>query len=125
MRIHLGMAVVILGFAGCQKSEKAIAQADPPTTQVTDEPKRDDVMEERAKLNPTDRALVDAQEWCAISKDGRLGSMGAPIMLTIEDQTVFVCCKGCKKKAESDPDKTLAKVEELKARAKAEKDSSK
>lgn len=80
-----------------------------------------EIAEERAKLSPEDRALVEAQEWCVISSQERLGSMGAPIKLTIKGQPVFVCCGGCKRKAEADPDKTLAKVEELKAKAKEAK----
>jgi hypothetical protein len=83
------------------------------------------VAAERAKLDPADRALVESQEWCVVSTDERLGSMGPPLKLDIKGQSVFVCCKGCKKKAEADPDKTLAKVEELKAKAKAERDAKK
>ena len=45
--------------------------------------------------------------------------------LDIKGQPVFVCCKGCKRKAEADPDKTLAKAGELKAKAKAERDAKK
>ena len=73
---------------------------------------------ERAKLSPEDRALVEAQEWCVVTTDERLGSMGPPIKVMIKDQPVFLCCKGCKKKAEADPDKTIAKLEELKAKKK-------
>ena len=76
----------------------------------------DEVAGERAKLSPEDRALVDAQEWCAVSTDERLGSMGPPFKLDIKGQPVFVCCKGCKRKAEADPDKTLAAVAALKAK---------
>lgn len=78
----------------------------------------DDVKAERAKLSPEDRSLVEAQEWCVISNDERLGSMGAPVKLMIKGQPVFLCCKGCQKKAEADPDKTLAKLEELKTKKK-------
>jgi hypothetical protein len=34
---------------------------------------------------------------------------------------VFLCCKGCEKKALADPDRTLAKVKELKAEVRDEK----
>lgn len=34
------------------------------------------------------------------------------------DQPVFLCCKSCQRKALAHPEKTLAKVDELKARAK-------
>jgi len=80
---------------------------------------------ERAQLSVEDRALVDAQEWCVISDDQRLGSMGAPIKLNIKGQPVFICCKACRTKAENDPDATLAKLEELKAKARTEKDQKK
>lgn len=47
--------------------------------------------------------------------------MGPPLKLDIQGQPVFVCRKGCQRKAESDPEKTLARVAELKAKAQAEK----
>lgn len=75
-----------------------------------------EVAAERAKLDPADRAQVEAQEWCAVSTEGRLGSMGPPYKLDIKGQPVFLCCKGCRRKAEADPDKTLAAVAELKAK---------
>jgi outer membrane murein-binding lipoprotein Lpp len=97
----------------------------PPAAATTAPATVDDVAAERSKLSPEDRALVEAQEWCAVNNDERLGSMGPPLKLDIKGQPVFVCCKGCKKKAEADPDKTLAKVEELKAKAKAEREAKK
>jgi hypothetical protein len=45
--------------------------------------------------------------------------------LDIKGRPVFICCKGCRKKAEADPDRTLAKVEELKAKAKDEREAKK
>ena len=75
----------------------------------------------RKALRAVFQALIDAQGWCAVSTEERLGSMGTPIKLEIKGQPVFLCCKGCQKTAEADPDKTLAKVEELKAKVKAEK----
>ena len=41
-------------------------------------------------------------------------------VLMVNGQPVFICCKSCQKKALADADKTLAKVKELKAKAKAE-----
>jgi len=106
-------------LTGCSNSK------DQPPTQRTENTKPDEVAVERALLSAEDRALVEAQEWCVINADERLGSMGAPLKLDIKGKPVFVCCKGCKKKAEADPDKTLAKVEELKAKAIAEKETKK
>ncbi|MBA4066937.1 MAG: hypothetical protein C0501_25165 [Isosphaera sp.] len=103
-------------LAGCG------ANADKPPAAQT---KPDEVAAERAKLPPADRALVEAQEWCVVNTDERLGSMGPPMKLDIRGQTVLICCKGCKRKAEADPDKTLAKAEELKTKAKAEREAKK
>ncbi len=129
-RFRLAPAVLLFTsvvMVGCgRNTDKPQAEVQPglPTTQTSnDSANPDDVAVERAKLSPADRALVEAQEWCVVSTDERLGSMGPPLKLDIKGQPVFVCCKGCKRKAESDPDKTLAKVAELKAKAKAERDA--
>jgi hypothetical protein len=113
-----GLAAVSL--VGCTDTKSSPAGAGGGTAA-----NGDDVATERAKLSAEDRGLVEAQEWCAISTDERLGSMGPPIKLTIKGEPVFICCKGCQKKAEGNPDKTLAKVEELKSKAKTEKAATK
>lgn len=74
----------------------------------------------RAGLSPEDQRLVNEQEWCVVSTDERLGSMGKPIKVMINDQPVFLCCAGCRKKAEANPDQTLATLEQLKEKSKAE-----
>jgi hypothetical protein len=76
---------------------------------------------ERAKLTPQDRALVEAQEWCAVNEDGRLGSMGPPVKLQLQGETVFLCCASCEDDAKKDPEKTLAAVKQRKEKAQAEK----
>lgn len=73
----------------------------------------------RAELSPEDQRLVEAQEFCPVMPDNRLGVMGPPLKVMVKDQPVFLCCKGCRRKALADPDRTLAKVEELKAKVKA------
>ena len=106
-------AVLAVTLTGC--SDRQAPQQPAPAEKAGPQPPADKVAAERAKLSDTDRALVEAQEWCAIQTDERLGSMGPPVKLEIKGQPVFVCCKGCKKETEADPDKTLARVEELKA----------
>lgn len=68
-----------------------------------------------AKLSPEDRKLAEAQKLC-VEEDNPLGAMGVPVKIMLKGQPVFVCCKGCVEKAQEDPDKTLAKVKELKAK---------
>jgi hypothetical protein len=79
-----------------------------------------EIREHLAKLGPEDRKLAEQQKYCAIDSDNRLGEMGVPVKVMIKDEPVFLCCKGCKKEAEKDPDKTLARVKELRAKAAAE-----
>lgn len=116
---RLASVALVVGIVGCAPSARPTSAPAPDTPAGPSAP-ADEVGREREKLAPADRALVDAQEWCVISTDERLGSMGPPLKLSIKGQPVFVCCKGCVRKAEADPDKTLATAAELKAkRAKA------
>jgi hypothetical protein len=66
------------------------------------------------KLDPADRKLAEEQTYCAVETENRLGSMGKPIKIMIEDQPVFLCCKSCEKRAKANPEKTLATVKTLK-----------
>ena len=72
----------------------------------------------RAKLPPEDRTLVEAQDYCAVMPEQKLGAMGVPLKVMITGQPVFLCCKGCKGSAEDEPEATLRAAEELKARNK-------
>lgn len=73
------------------------------------------------QLDPADRKLAEEQRFCAVETENQLGSMGKPIEVTLKDQTVFLCCKGCEKQAEADPDQTLAAAKKLKAHSASEK----
>lgn len=68
-----------------------------------------------AELSDDDRVAAEAQKFCAVEPENRLGSMGAPIKVMIEGQEVFLCCDGCKDAALKDPKATLASVAKLKA----------
>ena len=96
-------------------SDTAKSGGDKPEARIATEKK---IEAARAKLSPEDRALVDAQDFCVVHRNNKLGSMGVPLKLTIKGQPVFVCCKGCKGAAEDEPDATLKAVEELKAKSK-------
>ena len=62
-----------------------------------------------AKLSEEDRASAEKQHVCPVTGE-MLGTMGAPIKLTLNDRDVWICCNGCRKKAEADPDAILAKL---------------
>ena len=68
-----------------------------------------EIRESLAKLSATDRPLAEAQKLCPISNKP-LGSMDVPTKVTLEGETVFLCCDGCDARALADPAKTLAKV---------------
>ncbi len=123
------MALSLLPLAGCGGGPKENVPPASPDTKASGRqdtagvPGQADeeagLRAERAKLSPEDQRLVAAQEFCAISTEERLGSMGPPVKLVIQGQPVFLCCKGCQKQALANPDRTLARVEELKAKVKA------
>jgi len=73
-----------------------------------------------AKLSDGERRLAEAQGYCPIEQENRLGLMGVPFKVTIKGQLVFLCCEGCKEEANATPEKTLAVVERLKGESKAE-----
>ena len=70
-----------------------------------------------AKMSDEDRPLAEAQKFCAVEPENKLGSMGMPLKVMLKDQAVFVCCKRCIKMAQADPDKTLTTVKDLKAKS--------
>lgn len=65
------------------------------------------------KLGLEDRELAAAQRYCVVMTDMPLGAMGLPLKVVVNDEVVFVCCKGCQKKALVDPAKTLATAKKL------------
>lgn len=69
----------------------------------------DKMKEALAGLSEEDRAAAMKQHFCPVSGE-MLGTMGEPIKVSIKDQEVWICCSGCKKDLEADPDKYLAKI---------------
>jgi hypothetical protein len=69
----------------------------------------DEVTAAFASLSEPDRTAALAQKICPVS-DEPLGSMGTPLKVTVEGRDVFLCCEGCKKALEEDPQKFLAKL---------------
>ncbi|MGN6546160.1 MAG: efflux RND transporter periplasmic adaptor subunit, partial [Aureliella sp.] len=62
-----------------------------------------------AKLPPDDQTLAKQQVLCPVTKEP-LGSMGKPLKVSIDGDSVFVCCKGCVKAAEANAAETLEQV---------------
>jgi len=131
MQLNSWLAVSVCAamlVAGCGKSTStppADATATPATAGVSKED--EEIAAAMAELPSEERAVAMAQKYCPVAAmgegahDSLLGSMGAPVKVTLEGKDVYLCCAGCKEMAEKDPAATLAKAEELKARAASEK----
>lgn len=110
-------ACSLLLLAGCGQPTKPAAKAPEEEPAVKEEKpeKTDKIAAALAKLSPEDRKLAEEQKYCALENKSLLGTMGPPVKIELEGQTVFLCCKGCEKGAKANPEETLAKVEKLKA----------
>lgn len=60
--------------------------------------------------SPPAAGLSDGQRTCPVT-GAALGSMGSPVPVTLNGQTVYVCCKACVAKVQRDPDAYLRKVQ--------------
>jgi hypothetical protein len=58
------------------------------------------------KATQADAKAVAALKTCPVSKED-LGSMGGPLKVTRGDKSTFICCKGCLKQIQANPDKFL------------------
>jgi len=105
-------ALLVVGCTG-GTSEKPGTAGQTSTPAAAEEA---EVQAELAKLDPADRKLAEAQRFCAVVNADRLGAMGPPVKIMVKGEPVFLCCGGCRKQALADPEKTLARVSELKAK---------
>ena len=92
---------------------KELQSTPPPSAGSTSSAAEQKISAGLAKLSPEDRVLAEAQRWCPILEKSRLGSMGAPVKLTIEGQPVFLCCASCRETALKNPQQTLAKIKAI------------
>lgn len=111
--------------ASCHSTSGAKDGTGAPNDTKQQSEEEAEIRANRGKLSPADQQLVAAQEYCPIMADNRLGSMDVPLKVMVKDKEdkehpVFVCCKGCVKKAQRNAEQTLAKVEELNAKVKAD-----
>jgi Cu(I)/Ag(I) efflux system membrane fusion protein len=110
-RLNPAAGSVYYGGSG-GKSSQAVAVR--PSTPESEDAQDRKARAQLAKLGAADRKLAEAQKFCPVLRKNRLGAMGAPFKITLDGETVFLCCASCEDKARADPKKTLATVEELK-----------
>jgi hypothetical protein len=69
------------------------------------------------ELDEADRKLAEQQKVCPVT-DSPLGTadMGKPYKMTVKGRVIFLCCDGCKKAVDKDPDGILKKVDALLAK---------
>ncbi len=65
------------------------------------------------KLSAADQKLAIAQGVCPVSGEP-LGEMGAPIKVTAEGRSFFLCCKSCEADLKEDPKAVVAKLDKKK-----------
>ena len=106
-RLNPAAGSVYFGGSGGSKSSQGSTSTVRPSTPEDEEAKLKAAL---AKLPAGQRQLAEAQQFCPILDQNRLGSMGVPVKVTIEGKPVFLCCEGCKKSALKNPKQTLAKV---------------
>ena len=102
-------AVLLAAAAGCSstggcrtcKSPAASALATPQAVPAA-------APASAASVAPASR--YGGQVRCPVTGE-ELGSMGEPVAVTVGGRSIYVCCRGCAKRAEVDPMKTLAAVE--------------
>jgi Cu(I)/Ag(I) efflux system membrane fusion protein len=117
----MSLTSLALLMSGCTGAPSGSPAAN-PQAQHADHGDQSAAAEREAnisKLSAEDRQLAAAQGYCAVTAEP-LGSMGPPLKAMINGQAVFLCCQGCEEKANSHPEETLAKVEELKRKVKSE-----
>ena len=94
------------GSGGGSKGGSAVTTVRPTTPENPDAK----IVASLAALSPGDRATAEAQRFCPVLTSNRLGSMGPPVKVSIDGQSVFLCCEGCKDQALAKLEETLAHV---------------
>jgi multidrug efflux pump subunit AcrA (membrane-fusion protein) len=95
------------------KGRAATPAGEPPTSLGANDRAGEKIKAALAKLSPIDRKAAELQKECPINEGSVLGSMGVPVKLSLEGESVFVCCKACQEAALADPRGTLEKVKHL------------
>ena len=116
----ISLVVAAIMIAGCSGTSPAPTQSDSSSASSNAHdhadhdhgaagPDMEKMKAELAKLSPEDAASAETQHFCPVSGE-MLGSMGAPIKVDVQGESVWICCDGCKQKVLDNPDEYLAKI---------------
>jgi Cu(I)/Ag(I) efflux system membrane fusion protein len=122
-RLNPAAAATYFGASGSPQSSARIGSQGPQAAHPgTESPAAKDSVKSPPAEEPSDEDLANVaqlpdgdrqqalqQRWCPVTGKP-LGSMGVPYKITLRDQTVWLCCKGCVSKAKRSPDEMLAKI---------------
>ncbi len=61
------------------------------------------------KLSHEDRQLADSQQVCPVT-EMLLGTMGTPLKVDVDGQSVLICCQACEARLREEPQKYLLKI---------------
>lgn len=97
---HLSLLIVAcaLVFTGC---------AGDPVTQTRKNTHGHGSVAMTQAPAPANDSRVIGNKFCPVMGEP-LGSMGKPVPVTVDGETLFVCCRGCVKKVKADPAKYFA-----------------
>ena len=109
-RLNPAAGSIYFGGSGGSKSGSGGSTVRPSTPEDSEAT----ITQALARLSAEDRKIAEKQQFCPILSDNKLGAMGVPVKVMLENQPVFLCCDGCKKQAQDHPQETLAKVQKLK-----------
>jgi Cu(I)/Ag(I) efflux system membrane fusion protein len=109
-RLTSGVASTYFGASGGPRGHSHGVRGDVRPSMADDENAK--VKANLAKLSRVDQRLAEAQGFCPILEN-RLGAMGVPVKVMIQNQPVFLCCGGCVARAQANEDHTLATVKRL------------
>lgn len=120
MLARLSAAVlVVVVFAGCKSrghgchstSDPVVGSASRPLPPMLPSPSATTPTVTPALPNavPKSTTKYGGQKTCPVMGD-ELGSMGEAIPVTVKGETIFVCCRGCVRRVQADPEKYVAIV---------------
>ncbi len=112
LKVDVAGRSVFICCEGCREQlldepDKFFAKLDAKPVDDVSSEEAEEIESALAKLSAEDRALAKTQVFCPVA-NFRLGAMGVPIKVPVEDTSIFICCEGCRKDLLADPKKYIA-----------------